>query len=148
MEVLMIKTRLITDFINSLIGQPRVYGENDCNLIACKIIDIHTGSDLFQKLHKNYDSIADGLKKSKTLCGYSNILQPIKENFIPVEGELEDGDLLVTEHKLGNRKYYSVSPYFSGYVLIAENDVWVARPVFETNFDFAYRFGGGLYVIR
>lgn len=142
----MIKTRLITDYINSLIGSPRVYGENDCNLVACKIIDILAGSDLYTKLHNNYDSIADGLKKSKELCGYSNVLQPIKENFKLVEDELQDGDLLVTEHKLGNRKYYSVSPYFSGYALIVENENWVVRPVFETNFDFAYRFGGGLYV--
>ncbi|EMW0060147.1 hypothetical protein ABIV32_001559 [Salmonella enterica subsp. enterica] len=143
MEVLMIKTRLITDFINSLIGQPRVFGENDCNLVACKIIDIHAGSDLYNKLYQKYDSIEDGVKKSKDLCGYSHILQPIKEKFNLVEDELEDGDLLVTEHKLGRRKYYSVALYFSGYVLIADDDdIWVTRPVYEIEYDSAYRFGG------
>ncbi|EHI3273289.1 hypothetical protein J9089_003262 [Salmonella enterica] len=142
MEVLMIKTRLITDYINSLIGQPRVFGENDCNLVACKIIDIHAGSDLYEKLYQKYDSIEDGVKKAKELCGYSHILQPIKEKFKLVE-ELEDGDLLVTEHKLGRRKYYSVALYFSGYVLIAdENDIWVTRPVYEIDYESAYRFGG------
>ncbi|EDQ0980172.1 hypothetical protein GRG99_002418 [Salmonella enterica subsp. enterica serovar Virchow] len=143
MEVLMIKTRLITDFINSLIGQPRVFGENDCNLVACKIIDILAGSDLYTKLYKNYDSIEDGVKKSKDLCGYSHILQPIKENFKEVDGELKDGDLLVTEHKLGRRKYYSVAVYFSGYVLVAdEDDIWLTRPVYEIEYEHAYRFGG------
>ncbi len=43
----MLKTRLITDYINSLIGQEFVQGENDCNLIACKIIDILAGTDLY-----------------------------------------------------------------------------------------------------
>ncbi|EDH8282146.1 hypothetical protein CB696_00115 [Salmonella enterica subsp. enterica serovar Livingstone] len=143
MEVLMIKTRLITDYINSLIGSPRVFGENDCNLVACKIIDILAGSDLYTKLYNNYDSIEDGLKKSKDLCGYSHILQPIKEKFNEVEGELEDGDLLVTEHKLGRRKYYSVAVHFSGYVLIADDDdIWVTRPVYEIEYEKVYRFGG------
>lgn len=139
----MIKTRLITDYINSLIGSPRVFGENDCNLVACKIIDILAGSDLYTKLYNNYDSIEDGLKKSKDLCGYSHILQPIKEKFNEVEGELEDGDLLVTEHKLGRRKYYSVAVHFSGYVLIADDDdIWVTRPVYEIEYEKVYRFGG------
>ncbi|WP_255425968.1 DUF6950 family protein [Providencia sp. JUb39] len=139
----MIKTRLITDFINSLIGQPRVYGENDCNIVACKIIDILTGSDLFSKLYQHYNSLEDGLKKSKDLCGYSHVLQPIKENFNLVNDELEDGDLLVTEHKLGRRKYYSVSIYFSGYCLTTnENDVWVTCPVYEIEYENVYRFGG------
>ncbi len=49
----MLKTRLITDYINSLIGQEFVQGENDCNLIACKIIDILAGTDLYNSLYKN-----------------------------------------------------------------------------------------------
>ncbi|ENS3213690.1 hypothetical protein ACEZ6F_000158 [Salmonella enterica] len=139
----MVKTRLITDYINSLIGQPRVFGENDCNLVACKIIDILAGSDIYTKLYQNYDSLEDGLKKAKELCGYSSVLQPIKEHFTLVDGELENGDLLVTEHKLGRRKYYSVALYFSGYVLIAdEDDIWVTRPVCEIEYESVYRFGG------
>lgn len=142
----MIKTRLITDYINSLVGQPRVYGENDCNILCCKIIDICAGTDLFNSLYQQYDSIADGLKKCKPLTGYSNVLQPLKEKFSLVEGELQDGDLLLTEHKLGNRKYYSVSPYFSGYGLVADGDIWRPAPIHEIEFNCAYRFGGGLYV--
>ncbi|EAM1281482.1 hypothetical protein OGT86_000327 [Salmonella enterica] len=139
----MVKTRLITDYINSLIGQSRVFGENDCNLVACKIIDILAGSDIYTKLYQNYDSLEDGLKKAKELCGYSSVLQPIKEHFTLVDGELENGDLLVTEHKLGRRKYYSVALYFSGYVLIAdEDDIWVTRPVYEIEYESVYRFGG------
>lgn len=142
----MIKTRLITDFINSLIGQPRIFGENDCNIIACKIIDICSGSDLYSKLYKNYDSIEDGLKKSKDLCGYSNVLQPIKSNFNLVTDELKDGDLLVTEEKLGRRKYYSVSIYFSGYALVLdENECWATRPIYEVDYENVYRFGGDLW---
>ncbi|EIC3047332.1 hypothetical protein LAB19_001666 [Salmonella enterica subsp. enterica serovar Manhattan] len=138
----MIKTRLITDYFNSLVGQPRVYGDNDCNLLACKVIDILTGSDLYTKLHKNYDSIEDGLKKAKDLCGYSNVLQPIKEKFKLVTDELQNGDLLVSSHKLGRRNYYSVTPYFNGYGLVAENDIWVPKPIFEIDYEYAYRFGG------
>lgn len=139
----MIKTRLITDFINSLVGNPFIQGENDCNLVACKIIDILTGSDLHQKLYKKYSTKEEGLKNAKELCGYSNILQPIKEKFNLVDGELENGDLLVTEHKLGRRKYYSVAPYFSGYALTTNEDgIWVTRPVYEIDYEHVYRFGG------
>lgn len=133
----------ITDYINSLIGKERVYGDNDCNLVACKIIDILTGSILFDKLHHNYDSIADGLKKSRDLTGYRNILEPIKEQFTLIEdGSLEDGDLLLTKHKLGTRVYYSVSPYFSGYGLVAEDDHWMPKPISEIEFTEIYRFKG------
>ncbi|EAS4214538.1 hypothetical protein D6063_23710, partial [Salmonella enterica] len=73
----------------------------------------------------------------------SHILQPIKQKFKLVDGELEDGDLLVTEHKIGRRKYYSVALYFSGYVLIAnEDDIWITSPVYSIEYESAYRFGG------
>ncbi len=66
----MLKTRLITDYINSLIGQEFVQGENDCNLIACKIIDILAGTDLYNSLYKKYSTKEEGLKICKELSGY------------------------------------------------------------------------------
>lgn len=95
----MLKTRLITDYINSLIGQEFVQGENDCNLIACKIIDILADTDLYNSLYKKYSTKEEGLKICKELSGYSNILQPIKKHFKLVTDDLQDGDLLVTAHK-------------------------------------------------
>ncbi|EPJ2380187.1 DUF6950 family protein [Escherichia coli] len=91
----------MTDYINSLIGQEFVQGENDCNLIACKIIDILAGTDLYNSLYKKYSTKEEGLKICKELSGYSNILQPIKKHFKLVTDDLQDGDLLVTAHKLG-----------------------------------------------
>lgn len=135
------KRQLITDFINSIIAQDRIYGENDCNLIACKIIDIMKGTSLYDSLHGKYDSIADGLKKSTELSGYRNILEPIKKYCVLVEdGSLKDNDLLLTEHKLGNRKYFSVTPYFNGYGLVADDDIWMPKQIDEINFTSVYRF--------
>ncbi|HAK5372905.1 TPA: hypothetical protein H1V70_000129 [Salmonella enterica] len=138
----MLKTRLITDYINSLVGREFVQGENDCNLIACKIIDILAETDLYNSLYKKYSTKEEGLKISKELCGYSNILQPIKKHFNLVVDELNDGDLLVKAHRLKNRTYYSVVPHYSGYGLVTENGVWVTKPIYEIDYEYAYRFGG------
>ncbi|EEZ1009334.1 hypothetical protein E8834_003159 [Escherichia coli] len=146
MEVLnMLKTRLITDYINSLVGQEFVQGENDCNLIACKIIDILAGTDLYNSLYKKYSTKEEGLKVCKELSGYTNILQPIKEHFKLVTDDLQDGDLLIRDHKLGNRKYYSVTPYYSGYGLVTEDGIWTTKPIYEIDYNDAYRFGGDLW---
>ncbi|SQJ86534.1 Uncharacterised protein [Escherichia coli] len=141
---LLIRTfpRLITDYINSLIGQEFVQGENDCNLIACKIIDILAGTDLYNSLYKKYSTKEEGLKICKELSGYSNILQPIKKHFKLVTDDLQDGDLLVTAHKLGNRKYYSVVPHYSGYGLVEEDGIWMTIPVSDIEYEQVYRFGG------
>lgn len=138
----MLKTRLITDYINSLVGQSFVQGENDCNIIACKIIDILAGTDLFNSLYKKYSTKEEGLKVCKELTGYTNILQPIKKNFKLVTDELQDGDLLVKAHHLGRRTYYSVVPHYSGYGLVTENNIWVTKPIYEVDYEYAYRFGG------
>ncbi|HAY9237769.1 TPA: hypothetical protein JNF51_003952, partial [Shigella sonnei] len=81
----------------------------------------------------------------KELSGYTNILQPIKEHFKLVTDDLQDGDLLIRDHKLGNRKYYSVTPYYSGYGLVTEDGIWTTKPIYEIDYNDAYRFGGELW---
>ncbi|MDA6737881.1 hypothetical protein OSL26_22160, partial [Escherichia coli] len=72
----MLKTRLITDYINSLIGQEFVQGENDCNLIACKIIDILAGTDLYNSLYKKYSTKEEGGNDSNLLIVFYVQIMP------------------------------------------------------------------------
>lgn len=81
------------------------------------------------------------MKICKELSGYTNILQPIKKHFKLVTDDLQDGDLLVTAHKLGNRKYYSVVPHYSGYGLVEEDGIWMTIPVSDIDYEQVYRFG-------
>nr|EFK8676903.1 hypothetical protein [Escherichia coli] len=82
------------------------------------------------------------MKICKDLSGYTNILQPIKKHFKLVTDDLQDGDLLVTAHKLGKRNYYSVVPHYSGYGLVEEDGIWTTIPVSDIDYEQVYRFGG------
>ena len=134
----MLKRCLITDYINTLVNQPIIYGENDCNILFVKIVDTHCGTNYFEQVYKKYDSIKDGIAKMKQLTGFSTALQCVKQHAEEVT-EPDDGDLIVMPRKLGSKTYYSFTVYYSGYCLIEEDGVYRMRPVSHVEYSKIYR---------
>ncbi|OAT17084.1 hypothetical protein M977_04330 [Buttiauxella gaviniae ATCC 51604] len=132
------KQAKITDYINEQIGQPIVYGENDCNLLCLKMVDIETGSDHFNKLVNQYTSVKEGLTKAKKIIGYSNALEIIKDNYEQTD-DFSDGCLLVKEHKEGARKVFHVSVVYSGWALTMDNGFYKNIPAVQADYDSIWR---------
>jgi len=136
-----IKQTLITDFINETVGHQFGYGHYDCNLQMVKLVDILTGSDHYQKLHKQYSCPKTGFAKSKKEIGFGDTLSFVEHYFEQEEiPSFENGTILVSVHKNRNKKTYHVALVYSGFALTVNNqNVYQMIPLSLVDFESSWR---------
>lgn len=117
-----IKQALLTDFINETVGNNLEYGKYDCHLQLAKLVDILTGTDYFNKLHKQYTCPKTGFAKSKKEIGFADTLSFINHHFDQEESpSFDNGTILVFTQKQKNKKTYHVALVYSGYALVVND---------------------------
>lgn len=136
-----IKQALITDFINETVGQTFEYGNYDCNLQMVKLVDVLTGSDHYEKIHRKYSCPKSGFALSKKEIGFGDTMSFV-ENFFDKEEQpsFENGTILISVQKNRNKKTYHVALVYSSYALaVNSRNVYQMIPVALLEFESSWR---------
>ncbi|EEW7495314.1 TPA: hypothetical protein J6O31_002931 [Escherichia coli] len=124
----------ITEYLSTLIGQPIVYGENDCHIMSLTVIDMLLGTNYRDEIYQRYTSPTGGRKYAKEHCSYKS-LNALCNDLGTKQVEPFDGDILIT----GSQS----TVYWRGKVIISIDGVYAVmkyEPI-ENNYKI-YRFGG------
>ncbi|HGK4843934.1 TPA: ornithine carbamoyltransferase [Kluyvera georgiana] len=83
----------VFDILNDALNAPYELGNNDCNIVALKIVDLRAGTTWANIAQ--YDTILDGYKQLKKL-GYENTGDIVREFSDEVELPI-DGDIWIDD---------------------------------------------------
>lgn len=129
----------MTDYINSLVGQEMIYGENDCNMVCLKITDILKGTDYYDKMYQKYTDIKSGFTQSKKLIKFGSGEQFFDEHY-KITDIVDDGCFVVMVREEGKRKVFHCSVVISGYALtVGDDNKYKTVPVCSVPFDTLYK---------
>ncbi|OVX83646.1 hypothetical protein BME20_13735, partial [Klebsiella pneumoniae] len=59
------KNGFITEYLSGLVGEPLVYGTNDCHIMVLTVIDMITGSNYRDEIYQKYTSPTAGRKYAR-----------------------------------------------------------------------------------
>lgn len=122
-----IETKLhITKIMSEMIGEPLVYGSNDCNLMVLKMYE----PDKHDEFVGRYKTVIGGARVAKKLFGYARIddymekserYEQVPKNF------MRYGDIVFSDHDhtamvaLGINRVFAISPLTNTFVECAVN---------------------------
>lgn len=128
----------ITELLNQYIGQPHQFGENDCNILVADYLDKFKGTDYASKLKGQYNSVKDGIKVSKSLCGFSTALESVQQH-LEQQTEISNGCIILAK-KLFNRKpYYIASVVFKNKVLIEQDGLYTMSDINDFDYELIFK---------
>lgn len=130
-----IQRALITDYLNTIVGEDFDLSHNGCNVQVAKIFDIILKTDYHEKIYGNFTDIKDGIKKAKKLCGFRTVKEALQKH-CELTDEIQDLCIVLEEHK----GYQCSSIIISGHGLTELDNKWFMRPVSEIQYSSIYKF--------
>ncbi|HHA1386583.1 TPA: hypothetical protein ACOEDK_003354 [Enterobacter kobei] len=129
------KNGFITEYLSGLVGEPLVYGTNDCHIMVLTVIDMITGSNYRDEIYQKYTTPTSGRKYAKANCSYSTLHLLCKEKGQLVSEPL-DGDVIISS---GHS-----TVYWRGKVVILSEDKsnYIVYQYIQNEKDKIYRFKG------
>ncbi|EML6563164.1 DUF6950 family protein [Enterobacter kobei] len=129
------KNGFITEYLSGLVGEPLVYGTNDCHIMVLTVIDMITGSNYRDEIYQKYTTLTAGRKYAKANCSYSTLHLLCKEKGQLVSEPL-DGDVIISS---GHS-----TVYWRGKVVILLEDKsnYIVSQYIQNEKDKIYRFKG------
>lgn len=129
------KNGFITEYLSGLVGEPLVYGTNDCHIMVLTVIDMITGSNYRDEIYQKYTTPTAGRKYAKANCSYSTLHLLCKEKGQLVSEPL-DGDVIISS---GHS-----TVYWRGKVVILSEDKsnYIVYQYIQNEKDKIYRFKG------
>ncbi|ELY4003065.1 hypothetical protein SMY28_003557 [Cronobacter dublinensis] len=129
------KNGFITEYLSGLVGEPLVYGTNDCHIMVLTVIDMITGSNYRDEIYQKYTTLTAGRKYAKANCSYSTLHLLCKEKGQLVSEPL-DGDVIISS---GHS-----TVYWRGKVVILSEDKsnYIVSQYIQNEKDKIYRFKG------
>ncbi|ELY6330664.1 hypothetical protein ACM92Y_000646 [Cronobacter malonaticus] len=129
------KNGFITEYLSGLVGEPLVYGTNDCHIMVLTVIDMITGSNCRDEIYQKYTTPTAGRKYAKENCSYSTLLLLCKDKGQIVTEPL-DGDIVISS---GHS-----TVYWRGKVIILSEDKtnYIVSQYIPNEKDKIYRFKG------
>lgn len=90
------KNGYITEYLETYLNQPIVYGKKDCHIMVLTVIDLILGTSFKEEIYEKYTTPTGGRKYAKYNCSYPTLLHLCKDKGVLVD-EPMDGDILLTK---------------------------------------------------
>ncbi|MEZ7211450.1 hypothetical protein HN028_14310 [Pantoea ananatis] len=130
-------TAELSNLINRYSFKEHIIGQNDCNIFLTEYIDLLNGTDYKSKVINQYSTIPEGLRKTKKLTGFKDILDACEKYFVPSD-VIQDGSVIISKRTLKNKDFYSASIVFGNQALIEEQNIYKPKNVSEIEYEFIF----------